>query len=188
MPLRTARHDIALIAALLTTAENEARALGDSEPGAEHLLLAALLVDDSSARDALGAVPRARDAHGVVPRARDAHGAVPASRDAHGIGAAAVREAIVAVHAEALAAVSITVDEQAQPLPPSHGVYRSEVSTQEVFQQARRLARRSPSGLRSAHVLLAVAEREHGTAARVLAWLGLERASVIDAARRALDG
>lgn len=156
MPLRTARHDIALISALLTTAENEARALGDAEPGAEHLLLAALLVDDPSARDALN------------------------------VDAATVRDAIGAVHAEALAAVSITVDAQAQPLPPSRGAYRSEVSTQEVFQQARRLARRSPTGLRSAHVLLAVAEREHGTTARVLQRLGLERASVVDAAHRAL--
>lgn len=156
MPLRTARHDIALIAALLTTAENEARALGDPEPGAEHLLLASVVVDDSSARDALGA------------------------------DGATVREAIVAVHAEGLATVSITVDAQAQPLPPSHGVYRSGVSTQEVFQRARRLARRSPSGLRSAHVLIAVAEREHGTAARVLRQLGRERASVIEAATAAL--
>lgn len=157
MPLRTARHDIALISALLTTAESEARALGDAEPGAEHLLLAALLVDDPSARDALT------------------------------VDATVVRDTIGAVHAEALAAVSIAVDEQAKPLPPSRGVYRSEVSTREVFQQARRLARRSPSGLRSAHVLLAVAEREHGTAARVLTRLGRERASVIDAARRVLD-
>lgn len=156
MPLRTARHDIAFIAALLTTAENEARALGDPEPGAEHLLLAALLVDDPTARQALD------------------------------VDAAAVRDAIGAVHAEALAAVSITVDEQAQPVPPARGVYRSEVSAQEVFQRARRLARRSPTGVRSAHVLLAVAEREHGTAARVLQRLGLERASVIDAAHRTL--
>ena len=51
MSLRTAVADARLIAALLTTAETEARALGDAEPGAEHLLLAALLVDDPSARD-----------------------------------------------------------------------------------------------------------------------------------------
>ena len=158
MPLRTARHDIALIAELLTTAENEARALGDPQPGAEHLLLAAALVDDPSARDALG------------------------------VDGAAVREAIIAVHAEALAAVSITTNEQAAPLPPARGVYRSEVSTQEVFQRARRLARRSPTGLRAAHVLIAVAERQHGTAARVLQRLGLEPASVIDDATAAVTG
>lgn len=157
MPLRTARHDMALIAALLTTAETEARALGDSTPGAEHLLLASLLVDD------------------------------PSAREASGVSADAVRAAISVVHVESLAAIGVTHPELDDSLPPGRGIYRSEVSAQEVFQQARRLARRSPSGLRSAHMLLAVAEREHGTAARVLTQLGLERASVVDAARRVLE-
>lgn len=156
MPLRTARADMRLIADLLTTAEAEARALGDPEPAAEHLLLAALLVDDTSARDALG------------------------------IDAVAVRAAIVVVHADSLTAIGVTAPELDAALPPARGVYRSEVSTQEVFQRARKLARRSPSGLRSAHVLLAVAEREHGTVARVFARLGLQRASVAEAAERAL--
>ena len=153
MPLRTARADMALIAELLTTAENEARALGDPEPAAEHVLLAALFVGDASAREALGAEP------------------------------SAVRDAIAAVHNAALDTRGITGDAAPAPLPPSPGVYRSEVSAREVFQHARRLARRSPSGLRSAHVLLAVAEREHGTAARMLRHLGFERDAVVDAAR-----
>ncbi len=156
MPLRTAGRDVKLIAALLTTAENEARALGDAEPGAEHVLLAALLIDDASARDAAG------------------------------VSADRARQALVAVHAESLAAVGVTAPEFDAPLPPARGVYRSEVSTHEVFQRARELAKHSPSGLRSAHVLLAVAEREHGTAARVLTQLGLERASVIESAHRVL--
>ncbi len=153
MPLRTARADVAFIAALLTTAEHEARGLGDPEPGAEHLLLASLLVDDSSAREALG------------------------------VSADAVREAIRAVHAEALASISVAADDLTSPLPPARGVYRSEASARDVFQRARTLARRSPTGLRSAHVLLATAEREHGTAARVLRQVGVDRAAVIDAAR-----
>ena len=157
MPLRTARHDIALITALLTTAEAEARALGDPAPGAEHLLLASLLVDDASAREASG------------------------------VSADAVRAAISVVHVESLGAIGVTHAELDDSLPPGRGVYRSDVSAQEVFQEARRLARRSPRGLRSAHVLLAVAEREHGTAARVLTQLGLQRASVVDAARKVLE-
>lgn len=156
MPLRTARHDVALIAALLTTAENEARTLGDPEPGAEHLLLASLLLDD------------------------------PSAREASGLTADRVREAIVTVHAESLAAVGVTPPDLDSSLPLAHGIYHSDISTQEVFQQARRLSRRSATGLRSGHVLLAVAEREHGTAARVLRHLGLERASVIEAAHRVL--
>ena len=77
MPLRTALQDTRLIAALLTTAEQEARALGDAEPGAEHLLLAALLVNDPSAREALATLAA--------------------------VDAAAVRSAIVAVHSASLA-------------------------------------------------------------------------------------
>lgn len=153
MPLRTALQDTRLIAALLTTAEQEARALGDAEPGAEHLLLAALLVNDPSAREALATLAA--------------------------VDAAAVRSAIVAVHSDSLADLD-------PALPPASGAYRSEVSAQEVFQRARILSRRSRSGLRSAHVLRAAAERERGTVARLLASLALERDAVLAAAAAAV--
>ena len=157
VPLRTALQDTRLIAALLTTAEQEARAVGDAEPGAEHLLVAALLVDDPSAHEALGSISATVDA-------------------------AAVRAAIVAVHAASLDAVGVTSPDLDAALPPGQGVYRSEVSAQEVFQRARALSRRSRTGLRSAHVLLATAERERGTVARVLEHLALDRADVAAAA------
>lgn len=152
MPLTTARHDIRLIADLLTTAENEARALGDPEPGAEHLLIASLLVDDASARTALG------------------------------FEAAAARDALRAVHADALSAAAVVDSASDASLPRARGLYRSRVSTRDVFRRAKSLARRSPTGLRSAHVLIALAEREHGTAARVLTQLGVERDALIAAA------
>lgn len=152
MPLLTARRDIRLIADLLTTAENEARALGDAEPGAEHLLVASLTLNDASARIALGA------------------------------DAAAARDALRAVHADALAAAAVIDVSAESPLPPAQGVYRSRVSTRDVFQRARTLARRSPTGLRSAHVLAAIAEREHGTAARVLLHLGVDRVALLESA------
>lgn len=162
MSLRTAVADTRLIAALLTTAETEARALGDAEPGAEHLLLAALLVDDPSARDVLRQV-------------------------AETVDAAAVRSAIGAVHAASLATVGVTAPDLDGALPPATGIYRSEVSAQEVFQRARVLSRGSRAGLLSAHVLLAAAEREHGTVARVLDHLGIDRAALVAAARAAVS-
>lgn len=152
MPLKTARHDIRLIADLLTRAESEALAIGDPQPGAEHLLIASLLLDDDSARSALG-------------------------RDV-----AAVRDALTAVHATALAAAAVVDASAPSALPPARGLYRSEVSTRDVFARAKALARRSPSGLRAAHVLCAIAEREHGTAARVLEQLGIDRGALIAAA------
>lgn len=42
------KNDITTIAALLGAAEREAAALGDEQPGAEHLLVAALDLDDST--------------------------------------------------------------------------------------------------------------------------------------------
>jgi hypothetical protein len=162
MALRTAVADTRLIAALLTTAESEARALGDPEPGAEHLLLAALLVDDPSARDVVYQV-------------------------AEPVDAAAVRSAIGAVHAASLAAVGVTAPDLEESLPPAAGIYRSEVSAQEVFQRARVLSRGSRAGLLSAHVLLAAAERDRGTVARVLESLGVDRAALVAAARAAVS-
>lgn len=162
MSLRTAVADTRLIAALLTTAEAEARALGDPEPGAEHLLLAALLVDDPSARDALHQV-------------------------AETVDAAALRSAIGAVHAASLTAVGVTTPDLDGALPPASGLYRSEVSAQEVFQRARVLSRGSRAGLLSAHVLLAAAERDHGTVARVLDHLSIDRAALIAAAQAAVS-
>lgn len=152
MPLATARHDVRLIAELLTTAESEARALGDPEPGAEHLLIASLLLDDASARTALG------------------------------VEAPAARDALRAVHADALAAAAVDDLASDASLPRARGLYRSRVSTRDVFRRAKALARRSPSGFRSVHVLIALAEREHGTAARVLTHLGIERGALIVAA------
>lgn len=155
MPLRTARHDIRLIADLLTLAESEAHALGDPQPGAEHLLIASLLLDDDSARSALG------------------------------VHAATVRDALTAVHAAALSGASVIDSSTPSAVPPARGPYRSDVSTREVFGRAKALARRSPSGLRAAHVLAAVAEREHGTAARVLAHLAIDRTALAEAATAA---
>ena len=163
MSLRTAVADARLIAALLTTAETEARALGDAEPGAEHLLLAALLVDDPSARDTVRQVAETVDA------------------------AAAVRSAIGAVHAASLAAVGVTAPELDGTLSSASGIYHSEVSAQEVFRRARVLSRGPREGLHSAHVLLAAAERDHGTVARVLESLGIDRAALVAAARGAIS-
>lgn len=143
--------DIRTINALLTEAERQALALGDEAPAAEHLVLAALLLDDDSARVALG---------------------VDASR---------FREALVAVHAGALESIGVAIGDGELPSAQAKpGVYRSEVSAQEVFQRARVLAKQDrPRGLRTVHVVRAAAEREHGTVARVLSALGVDRGRLL---------
>ena len=143
--------EIRTINALLTEAERQALALGDEAPAAEHLVLAALLLDDDSARVALG---------------------VDASR---------FREALVAVHAGALESIGVAIGDGELPSAQAKpGVYRSEVSAQEVFQRARVLAKQDrPRGLRTVHVVRAAAEREHGTVARVLSALGVDRGRLL---------
>lgn len=142
--------DIRTINALLTEAERQAHSLGDAAPGAEHLVLAALMLDEGSARELLG------------------------------VDATRFREALVSMHAAALGAVGVSASEEGpSPAPARPGVYRSEVSAQEVFQRARVLAKQDRrSGLTGAHVVRAAAEREYGTVPRVLAVLGIDRGSL----------
>lgn len=142
--------DIQTINALLTEAERQALSLGDPTPGAEHLVLAALLLDEDSARERLG------------------------------IDAARFRAALVATHAAALEAIGVaTPEEGLSPAPAKRGAYQSEASAQEVFQRARVLAKQErPRGLKGAHIVQAAAEREFGTVARVLQTLGIDRDAV----------
>lgn len=157
MPLRTALKDVRLITLLLSAAESEARASGDSEPGAEHLLIAALELEDDSARVGLD-------------RSADE-----------------VRLALKKVHAASLQSVGIAVSTSPTKLSPVRGLYRSSGSTQDTFRRAKVLARRSHTGLRTAHVLIAAAEREHGTIPLVLNGLGVDRSTAIAAAWRAIS-
>lgn len=147
MPLRTARADIQLITELLNRAEQEALSLGEAAPAAEHLLLAAVSLPDRSAATALG------------------HGADD------------VRTAIEALHSQSLASVGITPPSRLDAPATAPLVYDSTPTARDVFQRARLLAKKSPTGLRTAHVLLAVLEQRHGTAARVIDRLGVDRAS-----------
>ncbi|PRY65444.1 ClpA/ClpB-like protein [Glaciihabitans tibetensis] len=165
MAIRNALADIRTMNALFTAAENAATELGDEQPGAEHLLLAALDLDDASARAAFDAV-------NVTPDE--------------------VRSALVQVHAAALRAVGIeaaTVDQLGSPgsSRPLTGPYRSTGSAQDLFQGARRLsASDKPSLLRAGHIVIVAAEAEYGTVARLIDLLEIDRAHLTEAARAAI--
>lgn len=168
MGIRHALDDVRFMRVLFPAAEREAAALGDEQPGPEHLLLGALSVpDDSTARDALTAVH-----------------ATPES----------IRAAIGRVHADALSALDIATDAGLATSSSAgsrrlEGPYRSTGSAQEVFRRAVALSKEDTSAvLRAAHVVLAVAEQEHGTVARVLGALGIDRQALTAAARTALAG
>lgn len=162
-----ALQDIGTINKLLTRAEDEAHMAGDSVPGAEHLLLSALALPDGTAR-----------------RAFERVGADPEQ----------LRGAIGATHANALRDIGIVTGEDTSTVPgggnlaPAAGVLRTSASAQQAFQAAVKLSKAtSPSRLLGAHVVVAVCQMEHGTAARTLATLGIDRASLGAAASEQLD-
>ena len=153
-PLHALR-DMRTIKQLLTDAEGVAREMGDEEPGAEHLLVAAIGLADGSAARVAGRF---------------------------GFDGERLRQAIADEHAEALSTVG--VDTASARRPSTHasleprtggGVYRSSPSAREAFQAAGAMARSARQRFAGAHVVAAVARMEHGTLARVLARLGVDR-------------
>jgi ATP-dependent Clp protease ATP-binding subunit ClpA len=158
--IKTRFSDMRTISALLEGAEAEAGRAGESMPGAEHLLLAALDLPDGTARRAFERV---------------------------GSDPSALRHAIEERHAEALRAVGIDADAGAEGAvsvaPPTTGVYRSSGSAQSAFQAAGKLARESRSQFVGAHVVLAITGMEHGTAIRAVRSLGIDVDALAAAAR-----
>ena len=123
--LRRARGDLATMHALFTAAERIARDDGVEQPGAEHLLLASLDLDDEIASKALNAC---------------------------GVSAAEIRAAVGGQHQEALRAIGVFADDNAiaAALPTSGvpgGPYRAQGSLQTAFQQAVALAKRDKAAL-----------------------------------------
>ena len=164
-PLK-ALDDMRTIKQLLTDAERIARDMGEEEPGAEHLLLAAIGLPDGTATRALATV---------------------------GVDADRIRAALREEQADAL--VSVGVPREAaeamavpDPLGPAGApiLYGAGPSAREAFQAAGAMARSAKQRLAGAHVVAAVADTERGTAARVLDRIGVDRRRLADAARAEL--
>jgi ATP-dependent Clp protease ATP-binding subunit ClpA len=164
-PLR-ALGDMRTIKRLLTDAERIAREMGEEEPAAEHLLLAAMGLPDGSAVRVLGSV---------------------------GIDADRIRAALLEEQADALVAVGVpreTAERLAAPEPLGSGgapiLYGAGPSAREAFRTAGDMARAAKQPLAGAHVVAALATIERGTVARALERLGVDRGTLADAADREL--
>jgi len=159
MGLLDAVQDVRTVKRLLTGAEAEARSVGEQVPGPEHLLLAATELPDGTAARALAAV---------------------------GVGPGQLRTAIEEAHQGALASLGIEVEPPTGAEPglrgPATGVLRSTPQAQRVFQEAVALSKSTTSRLRGAHVVVAASRLDHGTTARALAALGLDRDQLREAA------
>jgi ATP-dependent Clp protease ATP-binding subunit ClpA len=152
--------DVATIRALLEAAERESAAMGEPDPGAEHVVLAALALPDHTAADVLAEL---------------------------GVDAARLRAAVGRVHTEALATLGITQPPAPSPIPTpiNRGVYRSKGSTRDLL-TATAEARKDLRAKRftSAHVLVGASTLEHGTLPEALHHLGIDAATLRTTAQR----
>lgn len=148
---------------LLGGAERQAHAMGDELPGPEHLLLAALALPDGTARAAFKRAGADPDALGP---------------------------AIEAQHAAALQSVGLGADPGLAgrtPAPAPGRAFKATPQAQAAFRRAVELsAEPKPRRLLGAHVVVAVADLELGSAARAIRHLGIEPSRLGDAARQEL--
>lgn len=163
---RSGMYDIRFMQALFPAAEAEAAAMGEREPGAEHLILVSLDFEEGSAR-----------------RVFERIGANPDQ----------FRAAIIAQHEEALRSVDIDeadagIDDRL-PGPPDRPapVYRSAPSAREVFPEVVKLVKRDKSRLSGAYLLLVASQMEYGSTARALASMGVDRGDLAAAAQAEID-
>jgi ATP-dependent Clp protease ATP-binding subunit ClpA len=159
MKLKNPIQDMRTVKQLLSGAEDAALRAGESQPGVEHLLLSALELPDGAARRAFARV--GADPDELAP-------------------------AIAGQHADALRAMGIDPPDE-ESLTPATGTkrtrwYRSNASLQTAFQKAGDLAREDGTWFNGAHVVAAVAGMEHGTAARALRAMGVDRGQLAAAA------
>ena len=165
MGVLDAVRDVRTIKQLLTEAEAEARRDGEEVPGPEHLLLAATTLPDGTAARALARV---------------------------GADGPGLRTAIEQVHTGALAGAGVGAERglgaTAELESPAGGAFRSTPQAQRVFQQAVALSKATSGRLQGAHVVAAVCDLRHGTVARALTALGVDRERLREAALGELGG
>ena len=162
MKRRSRIYDIRFMQSLFPAAEAEAAAMGEKEPGAEHLILATLDFQEGSAR-----------------RVFERIGADPDQ----------FRDAVASQHAAALRSIGIEEDgaaiDEKIPLTPErpNSVYRSAPSARRVFPEVVKLVKRDKSRLSGAYILLVSSQMEYGTTARALDAMGIDREELAVAAQ-----
>lgn len=164
-PRRKPLQDIRTMNQLFTAAEKEALQVGESEPGDEHLILAAFELPDGSAERAFKRV-------GVYPKA--------------------FRDAVSKQHDDALRAMGIRPDRvdpasRIPTAPEQNKPMRFKGSSRNVFKRVVKMVKKEKTPLYGAHIVFMAAQAEHGTTARALAALGVTRDALAQAAREELD-
>jgi ATP-dependent Clp protease ATP-binding subunit ClpA len=155
--------DTRTIMALSLDAERRALQAGQQHPGAEHYTLAALDLEDGSAR-------RVFERIGADPEA--------------------YRAALAERHAAALSTLGIDAEPLQQAEPPSQAnastLFDAQPSGQALMQSLPELQHRLPAPLCGAHVLLAAAAMPHSAAGRALKTINIEPQALRRAAEEEL--
>lgn len=166
--IRQRFRDMGTIKALCFEAEKLANAEGQEEPGAEHFVLSALTLPDGTARKAFLRMHADPDNF---------------------------RAAIAQQYEDALQNLGIALPHDAEipgeatPIPTSKGPYKAQPSAQALMQtltqgnMVREQKADSTAPLLSAHVLLAATSAQYGVVARALRVMGIDSASLADAAK-----
>lgn len=154
--------DVRTIHDLLTMSEKIAHDSGDELPGAEHLLLSAVLLPDGTAQRAFQRID---------------------------VDPAELSAAIATAHTDALAGIGMRDPLDPDPYQePGSKLYRAKPSADHAFRVAATLSKEPGSHrLLGAHVVQAVARQSVGTAARALAALGVDPAALDAAAAAEID-
>lgn len=168
--LRQRFRDARTVSRLCNGAEKHANAGGQRQPGAEHFVLAALELEDGTARQTFTSL---------------------------GIDSEAFAAAIESQYRAALATVGVADSgeaglPEAHPTAPPRGPYLAQASAQrlmsvltgEIMKEAQQGDSSFP--LLSAHVLLAASSAKHGVCVRAFEALDLDREQVGRAAQAAL--
>lgn len=166
--IRQRFRDMGTIKALCFEAEKLANAEGQKEPGVEHFVLSALALPDGTARKAFLRIHADPDNF---------------------------RAAIAKQYKDALQNMGIALPHDAEisgeatPIPTSKGPYKAQPSAQALMQtltreiMVREQKADSTAPLLSAHVVLAATSAQYGVAARALRAMGIDPASLADAAK-----
>lgn len=150
--------DTRTLAVLCEAAEKHANADGQTDPGAEHFMLAALDLPDGTASSAfrrLGADPRQ------------------------------FRDAVAQQYGDALETIGLkAIIPPSEPVMPNKGLYQAKASAQALVQQLAKWPRASANErLTGAHVIAVAAAGRQGVAVRALRTMGVDLEALGKAAR-----
>jgi hypothetical protein len=165
--LKQRLRDAATVGALCAEAERQARLAGQTEPGAEHFVLAALALPDGTAR-------RSFERLGLDPAA---------------FGAAIERQYGDALRSVGIEAPPFGVPDAEPGIPrEAKGLHRSQASAQALMRVLSQLPKAgagmpgAQAPLLGAHVLQAACAARFGIAVRAVEAMGIDRAQLTSAA------